>query len=83
MHKHMYVNVNVNANITLKNIIQIGRTVNEDVLYKNPKNKKENMCAKVIFAILLHGVVKMVDRQKVLLTIQLCAMKLQKQHYVF
>ena len=53
----------------IANVIQIeSRTmVNVDV----STNIQEKMCAKkVIFGILLHVVLKMVDMQKVLLTIQ-------------
>ena len=67
----------------IANVIQIeSRTmINVDV----STNIQEKMCAKkVIFGILLHVVLKMVDMQKVLLTIQwLCAMKLKKQQNVF
>ena len=67
----------------IANVIQIeSRTmINVDV----STNIQEKMFAKkVIFGILLHVVLKMVDMQKVLLTIQwLCAMKLKKQQNVF
>ena len=61
--------VNVNVNFMVKNVIQIklGITANVNASAKI----QEKMCArKVILGILPHAVVKMVDMQEALLTVQ-------------
>ena len=61
--------MNVNVNLTVKVVIKINPRIKINVRVRG--TSQEIMCAKkIIFGILLHEVMKMVDMRKTLLAIQ-------------